>query len=573
MKKPTLHHGERRADTKGDGVLHSARPRGLTGVLGALLLCLSACRGGDEPPPGAVDEQPTQGGTVVIALGDEPETLIPYGAGGLTSTRVQSFLFRYLANTNADFASASPSLARSWEWSDDRLALTMHLRDDVFWTDGVQMTADDVRFSWEIGRDSTVAWRSRHWKERVLDCEVVDRFTVRYHFDGVFVDQFRYAREGFILPKHLLEDVPREQWTSSAYAQHPVGLGPFKLERWDRGQRIVLVRYDNYFESPKPYLERIVLEFVREPSTRVGRLRAGSVDYLPELPLRDAAELQKAFEAGQSPVRVVSVRGRGYDFIGYNPKNPLFSSPRVREALTRAVDRQAIVDALCHGYAEVFESPIVPILWAYDPTRAITPYDPDGARRLLAAEGWSDTDGDGWVERGGRRFEFTLMTNSETALRTQAIVPVQEYWRAVGVKANLRTLERATALELRGKRDFDAFYGGWNAGLSPGATILGLFGCDYVSTKNNFTEYCNAEVDSLAKLAYEMVDFEAARPLYSRIQERIVADHPYTWMYYEHDVVAYHERLRGILVDPRGRFLNMEDWYVPEALRTGMAGR
>ncbi len=532
-----------------------------------------ACGKNDAPPNATDDAPPAHGGTVVVALADEPESLIPYAGGSLTSTRVQSFMFRYLADTNADFATYSPYLARSWEWSDDRLTLTMHLRDDVYWTDGVQMTADDVCFSWEIARDPEIAWRSRHWKERIPECEVVDRFTLRYRFDETFYDQFRYAREGFILPKHLLEDVPRSEWSSCAFAQNPVGLGPFKLERWERGQRIVLVRNENYFDKPLPYLDRIVLEFVREPSTRMGRLRAGSVDYLPDVPLRDARELQTTFEAGESDVRVVSVRGRGYDFIGYNATQPRFASPRVREALTRAIDRQAIVDALCHGYAEVFESPIVPILWAYNAQHPITPYDPEGARALLAAEGWTDTDGDGWVDREGERLEFTLITNSDNALRTQAIVPVQEYWRAIGVKANLRTLEKATALQMRAERDYDAFYGGWNAGLSPGATILGLFGCDYVSTKNNFTEYCNAEVDSLALQAYDMVDLDAARPLYHRIQELIVADHPYTWMYYEHDVVAYRARVRGIRVDARGRFLNMEEWFVPQSLQSGMAGR
>jgi len=214
----------------------------------------------------------------------------------------------------------------------------------------------------------------------------------------------------------------------------------------------------------------------------------------------------------------------------------------------------------------VFESPIVPILWAYNPDREITPYDPATARQLLAREGWVDTDGDGWLDKDGQRFEFTLMTNSETALRTQAIVPVQEYWHAIGVKANLRTLERSTALALRAQRDYQAFYGGWNAGLSPSATILGLFGCDYVGTPNNFTDYCNAEVDSLATIAQDMADPGAARPLYHRIQDLITGDHPYTWMYYDHDVAAFNRRVHGILIDPRGRFINMEDWYVPESL-------
>jgi peptide/nickel transport system substrate-binding protein len=539
--------------------------------------CLSAGCGGersDSPRQDATSNVPVHGGTAVIATGQEPESLIPYGIRSQAATRVQSFLFGMLANTNEDLVSFGPWLARDdWEWSDDRKQLTMHLRDDIYWTDGVQVTAEDVRFSWEVARDSVVGWRSAHWKRRVGDCEIVDRFTVRFHFDDVFFEQFRFAKEGFIVPKHLLEDVPREQWRSCDFARQPIGCGPFKLQSWEPGQRIVLVRNDNYFDKPKPYLERVVIEFVPEPSTRVGRLRAGSVDLVaaPELPLRDAAELRDAYKKGQGEVKVFSCRGRGYDFIGYNARDPLFASAAVREALTRAIDRQQIVDALCFGFAEVFEGPIAPILWAYDPSQPQTPYDPKGAKRLLAEEGWSDSDGDGWLDKNGERFEFRMMTNNDNALRMQAIIPVQAYWRDIGVKVELESYEMQTALSLREQGKSQAYYGGWNAGLSPAATLEGIWSCEARTGRWNFVQYCNPKVDSLTAAAGQMVEAAESQPLFHAIQRLVSADHPYTWMYYDHSVSAHNERLRGVVIDQRGVFLNMEEWYIPTAMQT--AGR
>jgi peptide/nickel transport system substrate-binding protein len=547
--------------------------RGPGALVGLAVFWMSAagCGGGGEHASAgrgdAAAGTPVHGGTLVVGFPQEPESLFPYGVQSAYAGYVLGFLFDMLADTNEDFGSFSPSLARAWEWSPDRRTLTMFLRDDVTWSDGVPLTAEDVAFTHEVASDSLVGWRTRHWKKRIRACEVVDRFTVRFRFDAPFLEQFRYAKEGWIIPKHLLAGVPRDQLRNADFARHPVGCGPFKLESWEPGQRLVLVRNERYFDAPEPYLDRVVLELLNEPATRVGRLRAGSLDLALELPRREAAELRQAQRAGKSDVRIVSARGRGYDYIGYNSNDPLFASPRVREALTRAIDRRAIVDALCHGFAEVFENPVVPILWAYDLGLPVTPYDPEGARSLLEAEGWRDTDGDGWLDKNGRRFEFTLTTNSDNPLRTQAMVPVQTYWRAVGVKADLQALEMQTALALRAERKYQAYYGGWDAGLSVTATLEMLWGCASRGSKQNFTDYCNPRVDSLNALAARALDPDEAKPLLQQTQALVVRDHPYTWMYYDHVVVGLGPRVQGVVVDARGVFINMDEWYIPKALQ------
>jgi len=530
-----------------------------------LATLLSACERREPLPPGEAGS-PARGGTVVVALPQEPESLLPYATHSAVAADVQSFLFRMLATTNADFGTFSPSVARDWEWSADHRELVMHLRPDVVWSDGVPLTAADVAFTHDVARDSLVGWPTRSWKRHVIACDVIDPHTVRFRFDAVFYDQFRFAKEGWLLPEHVLGGVPRSELGRHAFARVPVGCGPFVLESWEPGQRLVLVRNERYFDSPRPWLDRVVFEIVPEASTRVERLRAGSID-LCALEPRQALELQRAAAEGGTAVRVQAVRGRSYDFIAYNPAEPLFSSRAVREALTRAIDRRQIIEALCFGFAEIFEGPFPPMLWAHDPALPVTPYDPQGARRLLAAEGWRDTDGDGWLEREGRKFEFTVTTNSDNALRMQAAVPVQAYWKAIGVQAHVQGLEMQTALKRRAERRYQAYFGGWNAGLSPSGTVENLWSCTSRGSKGNCTDYCNPAVDSLNALVAASAAPESAAALTHRIQALIVADHPYTWMYYEHTLVGIGPRLQGIAVDPRGAFVNMEDWYVPAAGR------
>ena len=537
---------------------------GLMRVALGLGLVAAGCSRNAGESGGAPASGPVRGGTVVIAMSQEPETMMPYAHRSLASSTALSFIFRVLAETGANFLDFAPSVARSWEFSPDRKVLTMHLRDDVRWSDGVALTAEDVRFTWDVARDSTVDWVSRHWKESITDCEIVDPHTVRFHFSEVFRDQLRFAKEGFLLPKHLLQDVPRDAWASSAFATNPVGCGPFKLERWEKGQRMVLVRNEYYFVPEQPYLDRIVLEFIPDAAVRVQQLRAGLVDMVPyDIDVREAAAMRADFEAGRSDVRLVSERGRTWDYIAYNLNDPLFADRRVREALTRAIDRKAIVDGLCYGFAELFESPVVPIMWAYDAGRPLTPFDPEGAKRLLAEAGWSDSNADGLLDKDGRTFEFTVMTNKDNKLRSDAMVPVQRDWRNVGVKAEIQTLEAQASRELRAERKFQAYYGGWNATVT--VDLEGVWGCSQKGGRNNFIDYCNPRVDSLNAIGVAAMDPEQAKPIFREAQRLVADDYPYTWMYYIQAMAGIQKRVQNVLVDARGPLINMEEWWVLDA--------
>jgi peptide/nickel transport system substrate-binding protein len=530
-------------------------------VLLALVTLAGCSRGGcgasrADRPGGAPGGTPRRGGTAVIALGAEPRSLMPYtpGAQRTPAPDVLGLIFPQMTVTEPDLVTFSPLLARSWEWAADGRSLTFHLREDARWEDGVPITAADVRFSYDVARDTLIGWPTIRWKRDIESCEVLGPHTVRYRFSRRPREAERFAREGFVLPEHLLAGVPRDRWSAADFGKHPVGGGPFRLESWEPGQRLVLVRNQGYFESGRPYLDRIVLRIVPDAATRIRLLEAGEVDFVDELTARQAETLRAA--AG---VRVLTCPGRDYDYLAYNLRDPLFVSPRLREALTRALDRDGIIAGLLKGYADPLDGPIVPVLWAHDPAIPRVPYDPDGARRLLAAEGWRDTDGDGWLDRDGRKLEFTVLLASDNERRREIVVAVQSQWKDVGVAAQVQQLERMTLGERREQGLFQVLYGGWssNIALEPQP----IWGC---TGRNNFVHYCNSRVDSLIAAA-TFLPYERAKPPLFEAQRLIAGDHPYTWLYSVHNIVGTSVRLRDVRVDARGAMVNPESWWVADA--------
>lgn len=509
----------------------------------------------------APHHRPVAGGSARVALEADPGSLLPYATANAVATDVQGFLHHQLAELGPDLATYEPRLAAGWSWSDDHRTLEVRLRPGLRWSDGAPLTGEDVRFSFDVARDPRVGWVGAAWKSRIESCEVADARTVRYRFGAVYPDQLMDANAGFVVPAHRLCHVPRERWSEALDGRVPVGCGPFRLALWEPGRRVVLERNPHYHEPGRPRLDRVVFALLPDPEERVRALREGRVDVLPQIPERDAAALREAYASGAGDVRVVSVRGRQYDFVCYQPEaHPALADREVRRALTLAIDRATLVRSVCSGFAELFESPIVPILWAYDASAPLTPYDPQAARALLEERGWP-VGPDGVRRRAdGLALEFELATHAESARRVAAAQLVAEYWRMVGVRARLRLEDRAALLARLDARRYQAALTGWRARLK--ADLSPLWGRASVGSKANRVGYCNPEVDALNDTALGTPDLEAARALFARAQRLVAADYPYTWLYYLHDVVGMRERLHGARPDARGALLDPQEWWV-----------
>jgi peptide/nickel transport system substrate-binding protein len=252
---------------------------------------------------------------------------------------------------------------------------------------------------------------------------------------------------------------------------------------------------------------------------------------------------------------------RGYSQVRWNLRRPFFSDRRVRRALAMAIDRQAIIDVAYLGHARPSVGPVISAMWAFNHSLQPVAFDPAGARRLLAEAGWSDSNGDGSLDRDGLELAFELLTNAENDQRQDICLLVEADLARVGVVARPRFVEWGTLLALETAGDFDAIVSGW---IEPTLIDLGPLwhSAPPGEPTLNSIGYANPEVDRLLDAAAEAATFDEQKPIFDRIQELIVEDQPYTFLAETERLVAINARVRGAVINDASPYFNLEEWHV-----------
>lgn len=530
-----------------DSISLLLRPAGfLACILVALLGCTEQTKQGSER-------------TVVIGVLSDPKTLNPLSGTSVLALDITKRIFLKLADVRGDFLSFEPRLAESWTFDPDSLAITFTLRRDATWEDGVPVTAADVHYTWLLQTDTLVAWAGRKLKERIRDVQVVDDHTVRFIFTNRYPYQLMDANEGVILPKHLLEKIPRDSIRTADFGQHPVGNGPFRLSKWVHGQYIALERNPAYYEKGKPQLDRVVWRIVPDMTTLVTQLKSGEIDCLESIPM-DALE---DIEANHPEIRIHRFQSRGMTFIAWNLQNPIFADVEVRRALGFAVNGSEIIQTLWRGLAEPAAGPMPPILWAHDPSLEPLPFDPNRAIRMLNAAGWVDTDGDGILDKNGRAFEFSMTANQGAQVRIDVLTMVQAQLRRIGVRVKPQVLEWNAFIQQIVRGEFESCVMGWKVDERPDLTRF--WRSDAAPPAGfNLARYSNPRVDQLIDEARNTTDTETARGLWYECQRIIYNDQPIYFLAVPYEILAVHERFCNVRPNGIGTFVNVRDWYVSD---------
>jgi peptide/nickel transport system substrate-binding protein len=298
-----------------------------------------------------------------------------------------------------------------------------------------------------------------------------------------------------------------------------------------------------------------VFRIIPEQTTELTELLTGRLDLVRAIQPAESERLENSGSA-----RLLAYPSRAYTFLAWNTANPLFEDARVRRALTLALDRQAIVDALLYGYGAVAVTDVMPFQWQFAEDIQPWPYNVEQARELLADAGWTDTDGDGIVDKDGRPFRFVLETNQGNDLREDIIVIVQNDLRDVGIDVQPRLAEWNSLIDRLKQKDFEAVVSGWSVDFKfdPSET-LSCGGGVY-----NYPSYCNPDADALVEAALTTLDQEEARPLWHQYQEIIHQDQPYTFLFYLTERLGVSERLEGVTADARGHLVSVTDWWLGE---------
>jgi peptide/nickel transport system substrate-binding protein len=475
-------------------------------VLGLWLL---ACGTPASAPPTGSQQAPGSGTRssgpkiLVASIVEDPKNFWDgtNGGGGSGARELGHLVNQYLAAVMPDGTPQPRLLARlpsvangDWVVNDDgTMQVTYNLRPDVTWHDGVPFTADDMVFSWQVGRDPAIPNGNQGAMRLVSNFEALDPQTAvaTWRETYPFADRLEH-REFFPLPAHILQSTYQEN--KANLLGHPyftdeyVGTGPFKVSHWEHGSQLDLVANDNYFLG-RPKLDGIRVMFIADQNTMLANLSAGSVNlFLPPggpnwaayQPLR-----QKWAGDGGGQVLIESVRWTFIEIQKSAAAQPAdINDARARQALLMSIDRKELAESLLGELGVVADSWVSPQLPYYQQVRGnITqyPYDARQATALLGQLGWT-MGGDGVLQKNGAPFQFVLTYTNQDA--QAAASTVQQNWKAIGVSSQIQPL---TAFQLRDAEARASFTGGdmTNNPMGGGLAAVRRFESAQIPTSTN----------------------------------------------------------------------------------------
>jgi peptide/nickel transport system substrate-binding protein len=519
--------------------------------LSAVLAVAAAACGGDGSSGGG-------SGTVVVGVRSDFSGLNPVTNSSIDTDQVIKYgLFTPLIRYNAAFE-PEPWLAERWELHGDT-AVTFTLRTDVSWHDGEPVTAEDVKFTFDMAKTpETGSLIGSVYLGQVASAEVVDVRTITFTFErphAQALEDFWWAP----VPMHLLEGVEPAALANSPYNRAPVGSGPLRFGEWRANDRLVLVRNGAFPEAlgGPAAAERVVFRVVPEPATLLTELLTGGVQVDNAIEPDQTSQIDPA--AGFT---LHSFPGNTLYYLGWNNERAPFDAPAVRRAMTAAIDRQEIIDALLGGYGSRATSTVPP----WHPLHPELPplgHDPAEARALLGEAGWQDRDGDGVREdEAGHALSFTILT-SERPLNRAVVEVVQSQLAAVGVAAELQVLEFQTMLSLHRGRDFDAVLSNWVLdNFQMAAAPFALFHSSQaeIDGSANRSGVRSPRLDSLIEAGAAATDPAEARAIWREFTLAVQEEQPFTFMFWLDELAASTDAVEGVAMDQRGEFRTLPDW-------------
>jgi len=485
---------------------------------------------------------------IIVALTDAPTSLDPADHRSRLSETVIRNMFDGLV-TRDTRSGVHMELAESIEWLDEEI-LEVKLRQGVLFHDGVEMTADDVVFTFErIIGENMIEYPEPHTSPRkgliapLESIEKKDDYTVVMNFSGAWPPAMQMLVHQQIVPKHYLEEVGTE-----GFIEQPIGTGPFKFVSAEGLEEIVMERFDDYYGGA-PDLEpvglacvkEVVFRVIPEASTRVAALLAGEVDIIQAVP----AELIDTL--AQTPgVQVKTAPSTQPKWMEMNVNQPPFDDVRVRQAMNYAVDKDLIMEAIYGGRAVALPGPLSPYNNFANEDLEPYPYDPDKALELLEEAGWTDSDGDGTLDKGGKPFAFTIDTLEQFRSLTEAVA---DQFRTIGIDAGVRFWEYSVLKPMLLAGERMAYLDDWgDSAFDP----VGHFEAKWHGQvegepygRGNFSTYNNERVNELIKQGETTADVTTRQTIYDEAQEIVYEEAPAVFLVLPEEAEAAREDIQN----------------------------
>jgi peptide/nickel transport system substrate-binding protein len=514
---------------------------------------------------GSVTGQTPLHPTVVYGVGKEPAIPIPlFTRHDEANEDLADQLFLHLAvfapnaKGTAD-AMMAPALAKAWHRIDP-LTLVFDIDPRARWHDGVPVTARDILFTWALANNPKVASDSR--LEPVATVEAVGDKSVRVRFKRPSAEQVYTF--GFLiqpLPAHLLEQVAPETITASEYAKHPVGDGPFRVERRVAGQ-LVELRADTAFFLGRPTISRLLFRTIEDPTARVNAFITGETDILDKIPVQSLPQVQQ--HAGG---RVTDPGSNVLVYFLFNTRansdstkpHPIFGDVRVREALSLALDRKTIAQTTFGPSAQVPDA-AQSQLWGWITGGVTAPSaNVARARTLLTQAGWHDVKHNGILERNGMPLRFSVLYSNSSEANNRIALESQPLWHAIGADVQLDRLEPAVVGQRVTGGQFDLWISRVGQDPTPSSLVQSWSCASAHQVGTNYAHWCDSTFDRLVTTATAAKDQSAA---WRAALAEMAAQHPAIFMAAPGNPIAIHQRFDNVILWPSHTWLSLWQWRV-----------
>lgn len=548
----------------------------------------------------AQDVGPGEGGIVIEGnLGGDVATTNPILAGDTASTRISGFLFPSFVGVDpstANFEKNRPdALATDWTVSDDGKVYTFTIRDNWKWSDGTPITADDIQYSWDAIASGVVDTQSVYLLDIIEKVETPDPTTVVVTFKNADCTALGSAGVLPVVPSHVLPSDFAELNNADFNLNPTVTGGAFSFGELRAGEQITLVANQSYGGATNGMVvpTGYIYKNVPDATVMVEQFLAGENNVIDGPSVTRRPDIEASADAGDS--QVFKFPGNAWDYLSLNfadpanPQNafdesgnpidqghhPLFGDPKVRQAVSLAIDVDSIIEGAVLGYGTRMPSIMIPASWAFDGDLAPLSFNAEAAMKLLDEAGFVDDDGDAATPRvakgamyaaDGTPLKFTLYTNEGNSRRETIGTLVQDQLKQVGFEVDFQAIEFNTLLDIMDGQTFDAFILGWRNGYpdDPDQTQLFSSKSDVVGSGSNNASYSNPKLDELMEQARTLPGCDTAgrAEIYHQIQKIAQEDLPYIPLYSIEGMYAARSDVNGFSPYPSQLYWNIDTWSV-----------
>ncbi|HOA07253.1 MAG TPA: peptide-binding protein [Spirochaetota bacterium] len=510
------------------------------------LLCLamaSACSNADRNPD-----------DFVVQISADPDTMNPILSQDSISSSIASYMFDSLLDRDKDTLEMIPELAERYEISRDGLVYRYYLRKDAKWSDGSPFTADDVVFSFQtIMSPKTACAHLKVYYADIKSVKAVTPHIVEYVFSKRYFKALEVSSSMPVLSRKQFGD--GADFNTHKENRLPMGTGPYLLKRWDTGRRLVLVR-NPYYYGEKPPFSEIIFKIIPDNSIAFQLLKKGEVDIINLRPIQwkrqtDSEKFNKNFYK-------IKYFQPNYRYIAWNHKKDFFADKEMRKALTMLINRQQIIDKLLFGQAVEVTASFYVKGPDYDSSLQPYPYDPEKAKKIFESKGWKDTDGDGILDKNGKKFSFSFMYAAHSKMSERFATIMKEDFKKSGIEVGIERLEWGSFLKRVDERNFDALILGWSMPFE--SDLYQVWHSSQIKDGSNHISYSNPELDRLIETVRLELDYKKRTEIYRKIHRIMYEDQPYTFLFCEATLVVLSRRFDNVKVHKTG--LDYREWVI-----------